>query len=159
MTSASSRPPTEFAPRVAVAPDGSLIAHVEVDRILLIDGDLLTVTGEVGIDPEAEGCDIALCGDPLRLVVLARYASNARLHVIDPKGPAAVGDLTLRSTMRLAASSGDHVWLIGPGGSTVVDVVVRELIPSPLALRAPVSAVGSFSIGRFVASTGGLIEE
>ena len=94
----------------------------------------------------------------MRLVVLARYASGTRLHVIDPQGPTAVGELTLRAPMRLVAASGDHVWLQGGAGATLVDVASRELVLSPLALRAPVSAVGAHTPGRFVVSTGGMIE-
>ncbi len=144
---------------MVVSTDGSLIAQAEPTRIALIDGATLGVIGEIGVDPEAEGCDLALCGDPLRLVVLSRYPSSARLHVIDPQGPTAVGELTLRAAMRLVASSGDYVWLMGAGGATVVDVVTRELVPSPLALRGPVAAVGRFSTNRFVVSTAGMLEE
>jgi hypothetical protein len=153
---------TSSEPRLSVSADGALIAHVEDFHIALLDGESLTGVGEIGIDPDAEGCDVALCGEPLRLVVLSRYASNARLHVIDPvgsTGPTAVGELALRAPMRLAAASGDHVWLQGGGGATLVDVAHRELVLSPLALRAPVSAVGAHVSGRFVVSTGGLIEE
>ena len=151
--------PSIADPQVAVAVDGSLIAHLEPDRITLIDGEAHGVIGEIGIDPEAEGCDVALCGDPLRLIVLARYAANGRLHVIDPRGPSAVGEVPVKAGLRMAASSGNHVWLIGAGGSVVVDVTRRELTLNPLALRSPVAAVGAFTDGRFVVSTGGMIEE
>lgn len=144
---------------MAVSADGSMIAHVEPDRISLVDGVRLEVVGEIGIDPEAEGCDVALCGDPLRLVVLARHAGNARLHLIDPRGPSAVGELPLKAGMRLLAVSGDHVWLAGASGSTVVNVVKRDPVLTPLALRAPASAIGTSAEGRFVVSTGGMIEE
>jgi hypothetical protein len=150
---------TSSDPRLSVSADGALIAHVEDDRIALLDGESLTVSGEIGIDPEAEGCDVVLCGDPLRLVVLSRYPSGGRLHVIDPAGPTAVGELALRTPMRLAAASGDHIWLQAAAGSSLVDVVHKDLVLSPLALRAPVNAVGAFVSGRFVVSTGGMIEE
>lgn len=145
--------------RLSVSPDGALIALVAPDHVALLDSEALTVTSEIGVDPDAEGSDAVLCGDPLRLVVLSRYGSSARLHVIDPVGPVEVAELALRSPMRLVAASGAHVWLLGPGGSTAVDVTGRELLPSPLPLRAAVSAVGAFGDGRFLASTGGVLEE
>lgn len=146
-------------PRVAVSADGRLIAHVESDKISLVDGASLDVVGEIGVDPEAEGCDVALTGEPTRLVVLSRYAGSARLHLIDPAGPSALGELALRAATRLVAASGDHVWLGGPGGVAVVDVARREPTLVPLPLRGAVAAVGAFADGRFVVSTGGLLEE
>jgi hypothetical protein len=59
----------------------------------------------------------------------------------------------------MIGASGHYVWLTGPSGSLVVDVVRKELAMWPLALRTPVSAAGPFSNGRFVVSTGGLVEE
>ena len=152
-------PSSSGASRLAVSPDGSLIAHLEPDRISVLDGEALTVVAEIGIDPEAEDVDVALCGDPLRLVVLSRYPASARLHMIDPRGPAAVGELPVRPQSRLLAAAGDHVWLQTPSGATTIDVIQREPVLYPLALRAPVAAVGTFASGRFVASTGGVLEE
>src|SRR5689334_21740181 len=95
--------PSDAEPRVAVAADGSLIAHVEPDRIQLLEPSKLEVFAEIGIDPEAEGSDVVLCGEPLRLVVLSRYPSGARLNAIDPRGPTAVGELAVRGPQRMVA--------------------------------------------------------
>lgn len=151
--------PLERARHVLVSPDGAWIALVGAEQIELVDAALLTGAGQIGIDAAAEGVDVALIGDPLRLVVVARYDGSARLHVIDPRGPTAIGELALRSSLRMIGASGDHVWLTGPSGSVVVDVVQKDLATWPLALRTPVSAAGAFSGGRFVVSTGGAIEE
>lgn len=151
--------PPEPATRVLVSPDGALVARVVTEHIELVNGATLAVESEVGIDPAAEACDVVLAGDPLRLVVLARYDGHVRLHAIDPRGPTSMGELPIKQPLRMLGAAGDHVWLTGPAGSVVVDVVRKELAMWPLALRTPVSAAGSFSNGRFVISTVGLLEE
>lgn len=145
--------------RVLVSPDGSLIAKVAGERIEIVSGATLAVEAEIGIDASASGHDVALAGDPLRLIVIARYEGSVGVHVIDPRGPTAVGELSIKSPMRLMGAAGDHVWLAGPSGSVIVDVVRKELAMWPLALRTPVAAAGPFTNGRFVVSTGGVIEE
>ncbi|MEZ4399135.1 MAG: hypothetical protein R3B06_03905 [Kofleriaceae bacterium] len=148
-----------LSPRLLIAPDGSLLAQIGKDHIELRSAVTLNVDGEIGIDPEATASEVALTGDPLRLVVLAHYDDAARLHTIDPAGPTATGELTIRGSFRLAAAAGNHVWLTGPSGSVVVDVCRKDLAMWPLPLRTPIHAAGAFAGERFVVSTGGLIEE
>ena len=149
----------EVPSRLLIAPDGSLLARVVGDHIDLINGATLTADSEVGIDPAATDSDVALCGAPLRLVVIARHDGTTRIHAVDPRGPTATGELTIKATMRLVATAGDHLWLAGPSGSAVLDVVRKELVLWPLPLRTPVHGAGTFAGSRFVVSTAGMLEE
>ncbi|MBK9035010.1 MAG: hypothetical protein IPL61_27730 [Myxococcales bacterium] len=145
--------------RLLISPDGSVLARVAGDHIDLINATTLVADSEVGIDPGASECDVALLAAPVRLVVVARHDGTTRVHTVDPHGPTAVGELTVRAVMYLAAGSGDHLWLTGPTGSAVVNVARKDLAMWPLPLRTPIHCAGAFSGGRFVASTAGLIEE
>jgi hypothetical protein len=149
----------EAPARLLIAPDGSLLARVVGDHVDLINGTTLVADSEVGIDPTATDSDVALGGAPLRLVVVARHDGITRVHAVDPRGPTATGELTVRATMRVAAAAGDHLWLTGPSGSAVLDVVRKELVMWPLPLRTPVHGAGSFAGTRFVVSTAGMLEE
>jgi hypothetical protein len=126
----------EVPSRLLIAPDGSLLARVVGDHIDLINGATLTADSEVGIDPTATDSDVALCGAPLRLVVIARHDGTTRIHAVDPRGPTATGELTIKATMRLVATAGDHLWLAGPSGSAVLDVVRKELVRGAAAAHA-----------------------
>jgi len=149
----------EVPSRLLIAPDGSQLARVVGDHIDLINGATLTADAEVGIDPTASESDVALCGAPLRLVVIARHDGTTRIHAVDPRGPTATGELTIKASMRMVAAAGDHLWLTGPSGSAVLDVVRKELVLWPLPLRTPVHGAGAFAGSRFVVSTAGMLEE
>ena len=145
--------------RVVVSPDGTLIARVVAEHIELVNGGSLAVEGEIGIDASAAGHDVLMAGDPLRLIVLSRYGASVRMHVIDPRGPTAMGELPIKAELRMLAAAGNHVWLTGPTGSLIADVTRKDPAVWPVPLRTPVTAAGSFTGGRFVISTAGAIEE
>jgi hypothetical protein len=154
-------PPDEDAPRARLLgdPAGRLLAHRVGDRIDLRDATTLAVEAEVGIDGDADGTDLALIGDPAHLLLAARHDGATKLHLIDPRGPSELAQTTLRGAMQLAAAVGHHAWLTGPSGTGLIDVDRRDLALSPLPLRTPPQAVGTFAGARFVASTAGVIEE
>src|SRR5688500_3418144 len=102
---------------VVVSPAGDLAAVVHGDSLQILGLPDLAQVGEVGLDAEAIATDVALVGNPARLVVLAHHPDRTRIHVIDPRGPSPIADVSLHAQMRLLAASGDHI-LLGSGSST-----------------------------------------
>lgn len=139
--------------------DGRLLAHLVDGRIDLRNGLTLAIEAEVGIESAADGTDLALLGEPARLLVASRRDGETRLHAIDPAGPIAIGDSTLRGAHAIAAAVGDHVWMTGPGGAGLVDMTRATPAIAALPMRTAAQAVGTFAGVRFVASTAGVIEE
>lgn len=145
--------------RLLSSPGAGVLAQVRGDAVDLLDGVTLHADSEIGIDPTATDADVALLGTPPRLLVVTRHEGLTRLHAVDPTGPTAVGELTVRAVMRVLASAGNHLWLTGGGGSAVVDVSRKDLSMWPLPLRSPIHCGGAFGADRFVISTAGLLEE
>jgi hypothetical protein len=147
--------------RVTTSADGMYAAVVEPDRIVVLDLPELAPLAEIGIDGDARTNDVAWVGTPARLLVLSRVGETARLYVVDPRGPTKLGDIELRTTMRIAAASGAYALLAGdaPGSAAIVDVERRELVAQSLATRGTIRAAGAFGDDRFIVSTGGLFEE
>jgi hypothetical protein len=145
--------------RVVAAPDGSLVAVRDGDRVVVHELPDLAVVSEIGIDPEAETCEAAFVADPARLIVCATYDDHSVLHVVDPRGPQQLGELEIRAPMRLVAASGDHALLASATASVIVDCTRADLVAAPLPLRVAISAAGAHEPDKFVLSAGGIVEE
>lgn len=146
-------------PRLAVSDDGRLAAWTESERIVVLALPKLSVAAEIGIHADALETDVAFVGTPPRLVVLSRHADAGWLHVIDPRGPAKLGEVAVPASARIAATAGDLVLLASGVTASIVDVNKRKSAASVLPLRDAVTAAAPFGPGRFLILVRGVVED
>lgn len=145
-------------PRVAISGDGTLAAIIESTRVVVVELPGGGPFAEVGIDPEAEACDVAWVGGPPRMFVLSRYATHSKAHLIDPHGPRMISEIRLESPMKLFAAVGAHALAIGVVGPAVMTATDTHLTPYQFPARAiPITAGAAGA--NFVVALAGSIEE
>jgi hypothetical protein len=145
--------------RLTVSEDGRFAAWTEAERVVVLALPSLTVVAEIGIHADAVETEVTFVGSPPRMVVLSRHADVAWLHIIDPRGPAKLGDATVPITARVAAVSGDLVLLATGLTASVIDTSKRKTNPATLPLRDGISAAAGFGKGRFLILVKGVVEE
>ncbi|MCE9580609.1 MAG: hypothetical protein K8W52_46240 [Deltaproteobacteria bacterium] len=146
-------------PRLAVSDDGRLAAWTESERIVILALPKLSVAAEIGIHADALETDVAFVGTPPRLVVLSRHADAGWLHVIDPRGPAKLGEVSVPAAARIAATAGDLVLLASGVTASIVDTSKRKPNAAVLPLRDAVTAAAPFGPGRFLILVRGVVED
>jgi hypothetical protein len=146
------------ARRLIVSESGQLAATVEGGRIAVFDGQRHAAVSEIGIDGDAESNDVVFVGARPRLVVLERSAARAVLHVIDPIGPAKLGELVLHAGAQIAAVGGDQIFVIA-SVSGIVDASRTDLQFVQLSVRTAVTAASALAPELFLVASGGALEE
>jgi hypothetical protein len=145
-------------PRIAVAANATLAAVSEPTRIVLLELPAAAPSGEIGVDPDAEGFDFLWVGAPPRLLVLSRYAAHSIVHLLDPQGPRMIAQLRLDAPMQLAAAVGSHALALGSLGPIVLAVGDTYLVPYPFLTRTKPTVAG-VAESRFLVALPAAIEE
>jgi hypothetical protein len=143
--------------RLVVSGDGTFAALVEPERVILVRLPALTIESEVGIKGDAVANHVAFTGSPPRLVLLSQVTTQGCLYLIDPVGPRKLGELRFATSMRIAATSGNHVLVASQTTTAVVDTSKPELAVSQLGSRVT-GAAGALG-DRFIVSVDGMLEE
>lgn len=146
------------APSLVVGGDGSHLAMVEEGRVTVVDVQTMTALAEIGLPGPVADSDVALVGNPPKLLVITRLAGETRLFVVDPAGPEKLGEATIRANLRLGAIADEWVLLIG-ATTALVDLRSVERPPSTLPVRGAVLAAGSLGGTHMVLAMSGAIEE
>ena len=149
-------------PRVAVASDGTLAAITEPSRVVVVGLPDGVPRAEVGLDGEA-ATEVAWVGTPPRLLVLARYEAHSTVHLVDvagPHGATTLAEMRLETPMRLYASVGPHVLVVGGHGAAVITAPpnTTHLTPYQFLSRTMPLAAGAAG-AQFVVALPGTIEE
>ena len=149
-------------PRVAVASDGTLAAITEPSRVVVVGLPDGVTRAEVGLDGEA-ATEVAWVGTPPRLLVLARYEAHSTVHLVDvagTHGATTLAEMRLETPMRLYASVGPHVLVVGGHGAAVITAPpnTTHLTPYQFLSRTMPLAAGAAG-AQFVVALPGTIEE
>ena len=148
----------EAHPQLAVAADGSLGAVQEPSRIGVIELSGGVAFAEIGVDPAAEGTEIAWVGTPPRLLVVSRFATQSTIHLLDPHGPRTVAEIRMESPIRLFATVGNHALVGGAVGAAILATGESTITPYQFPTRMPPRAAGAV-VGLFAVAVAGAIEE
>jgi len=141
---------------VLVSPDESLACLVEPSQLTIVRMPEFNVESEIGIEL---GSDVAILGNPIRILVLA---PSGALYVVNPHGrggPKEVARLQLERGSRFAALSGSHALVKSASGGVVVSL--HEPVSfARIATRIGVSTVASaLTQDNFIIEVGGVLEE
>lgn len=144
-------------PRIDVAANGSVIAIAEPERVCIAGVPDLVLRAEIGIDPDANGCEVSFIGR--QLLIASRYASYTTLYLIDPEGPQKLAELRVELGLYLLAKSGDRVLATSNGGTVVISATEDRIEVARLPLRSEPSSAAGLGNGQFILNVGGGFEE
>lgn len=114
---------------------------------------------EIALAGDAVASEVAWIGAPPRLLVLARYASHAVAHLVDPYGPRTIAEIRIDEPVRLSGVVGPHALLLGAHAAHVVTASDTALAQYPFPARGGVPAVGGGGPQCFVVVLPGMLEE
>ena len=144
-------------PRIDVAANGAVIAIAEPERVSIAGVPDLSLRAEIGIDPDANACEVSFIGR--QLLISSRYASHTLLYLIDPEGPQKLAELRVELGLYILAKSGDRVLATSNGGTVVISATDDRIEVARLPLRSEPSSAAGLGNGQFILNVGGGFEE
>src|ERR1041385_7945469 len=97
-----------------------MAAVQEPARLSVVELPGCDAFSEVEIARDATATDVGWIGAPPRLLVLARHASHAIAHLVDPYGPRTIAELRIDGPVRFSGVVGSHALLLGAHAATVI---------------------------------------
>jgi hypothetical protein len=152
------RPPPERM-RIVASLQGTAVALVQPNIVAVLELPNLDPVTELAIPGELDELDVGYVDSSGRLAVLSRGAKTSTLHVVDPVGPAKLGEVEYRGAATIEGIAGDHVLVATADGLSVVDVTAEKLVAHPLPVRGRFTVAGRCGPDRFVLAVGGVLEE
>jgi hypothetical protein len=134
-----------------------VIAIAEPERVCIAGVPDLVLRAEIGIDPDANGCEVSFIGR--QLLIASRYASHTILYLIDPDGPQKLAELRVELGLYLLAKSADRVLATSNGGTVVISTTDDRIEVARLPLRSEPSSAAGIDNGQFILNVGGGFEE